>query len=631
MKEIPSHVKALFLFMGITLGALVLAKVIFLIPNHHAFPELGFTDVLASMWFELITVSMVYFPFLPFWLLPVNFRKSRWYKLVFRLLFFVLNFLSVGINLMDVVYFKYTSKRSTFDLFSMVGYEQDMNKLWEAFARDFWWLALIFIGILWFTDFLFRRVYKCVIEQEKTAHWRGQLLSMILLLPLFVIVGRGGFSYKPVSVISAAQFTRPENTAFVLNTAFTMIKSFNDIPLEPIHYFEESELTKIFSPVRKVGNQTIAQLSDSTNVMIIILESFGHEWVGPDKKGNSFTPFFDSLCQVGHYFPNGFANGKKSIEALPAILASLPGLTDNPYISSPYASNKLEGLGNVLKTRGYHTSFFHGATNGSMNFDGFSALVGFDHYFGRTEYGNEVDNDGTWGIFDHKFLPWTANQLTDVPEPFCSVLFTLSSHHPYNVPDSYKSKLPSGPHPICQSIAYTDEALRLFFNEAAQHKWFDRTLFVFVADHTPASTSPIYGQRIGMYQIPIVYVHAGGALKAKNDTRLTQQIDIFPSILDLLGIEKTIYTFGQSTFSPVYEPFAVTYMEGTHQLFQTPFVFTLSSEKRKQMFNFVTDLTMQQNETANSPKDAARMERFLKAFIQTFNNDLRGNKTHLTQ
>jgi len=629
MKTIPSHVKTLFLLMGVTLLGLTITKIIFYTPNHHAFPEISITDLIAALWFDIVTVSLVFIPFFSLWLIPFKNRTHLFYKSFFRILFLLLNGMTVGINLMDVIYFQYTSKRATFDLFSMVGYEEDMGKLWLTFIKDFWWVILIFIIMLWFADKAFRIIYSYTFKKADVFSLKKQVLAFAILVPLFIFLGRGGAGLRPISVINAAQYTRPENTAFVINTAFTMIKSYNETPLDHVEFMPEEIATKLFSPFRKVGHQTQYKLNDNTNVMIIILESFGNEWVGPDEKGKSFTPFFDSLCNEGHLFKNSIANGKKSIEALPAILASIPGLIDNAYISSMYSSNKLTGIGNVMKKHGYNTSLYHGATNGSMNFDGFSALTGFDKYYGRTEYNNEDHNDGTWGIFDHYFLPWTARELSKNKQPFLSVLFTLSSHHPYKVPKEFENKLPSGPHPICRSIAYTDMSLNLFFEEAKKEDWFKNTLFVFVADHTPASKSSYYGQRIGMYQIPILFYTPSGIIDAHVSEDLFQQVDIFPTILDLLNKKETIYSFGQSAFSREYEPFAITYMEGTYQLFKDNFLFTYTNEKTKQLYDFKVDLSMT-NDLYSEKKDKIKgNEKFLKAIIQRYNNDLILNKTHI--
>ncbi|MDN3671459.1 LTA synthase family protein [Flavobacterium branchiarum] len=165
-------------------------------------------------------------------------------------------------------------------------------------------------------------------------------------------------------------------------------------------------------------------------------------------------------------FKNGFANGKVSIDAVPSILSSIPSLMNNSFISSSYSLNKINGLPKIFKKEGYTTSFFHGAFNGSQNFDQYAEVAGFDQYFGKDQYTGKEAFDGKWGVFDEEFLQFYASKLTSFKQPFFSSLFTISSHNPYIIPEKYKGKFPKGTTVIQESIAYTDFALRKFFNTA---------------------------------------------------------------------------------------------------------------------------------------------------------------------
>lgn len=101
-----------------------------------------------------------------------------------------------------------------------------------------------------------------------------------------------------------------------------------------------------------------------------------------------------------------------------------------------------------------------------MGFDVFSAMAGIEKYYGRWQYPNSGDYDGNWGIWDEPYLQYVSTMLNNEKQPFFTVIYTLSSHHPYKVPDKYKNILPKGEHEILQSIAYTDLALRRFFEQA---------------------------------------------------------------------------------------------------------------------------------------------------------------------
>jgi len=353
------------------------------------------------------------------------------------------------------------------------------------------------------------------------------------------------------------------------------------------------------------------------------LESFGNEWLGK-KTGKEFTPFLDSLLDQSLYFDNAFANGKKSIEAVPAIFAGIPSLLDNPYISSSYGTNSISALPQLLKEKGYTSAFYHGATNGSMKFDVFTAHLGFDQYFGRKEYDNESHTDATWGVLDEYFMPWTAKSITkELKEPFLAGLFTLSSHHPYFVPEEHRSNLPEGKHPMAKSIAYADMSLRMFFDEAKKQPWFQNTVFVICADHTPAGNTKRYNRRIGMYQIPIAFYDPQGQIEPEVNSRLFNHIDIMPSILDLTGYSKDAYTFGNSYFkNDKHIPFSINYIANSHMLFEADYILNFVEDEATGLYNFKNDTLMKYDSLSFYPKIERKMTQKLKGIIQRYNNDL---------
>ena len=211
--------------------------------------------------------------------------------------------------------------------------------------------------------------------------------------------------------------------------------------------------------------------------------------LNPEKEGGQYkgyTPFLDSLMGHSKSFTYAIANGRKSIDGLPSVISSIPSL-GVPYFLSPYSGNRINSLASLLGAEGYHTSFFHGAPNGSMGFNAFMNLAGVDHYYGMDEYGNADDFDGLWGIWDEPFLQFYADKLNTFPEPFMSSFFSVSSHHPFEIPDEYEDRFEGGPLPIHRCIQYTDFALKRFFEKASTMPWYKNTLFVITADHTSSN------------------------------------------------------------------------------------------------------------------------------------------------
>ena len=272
----------------------------------------------------------------------------------------------------------------------------------------------------------------------------------MMLLMVYLTIGglRGGFrhSTRPITLSNAGKYVEtPNEMAIVLNTPFAIYRTIGKATLPNKKYFSsDEELKEIYNPVfQPKANKNFKY----NNVVILIMESFSREYFGffnkhlEDDTYQGYTPFLDSLIQNGRTYWYTIANGRKSIDVLPSVLTSIPSVK-NPFVLSYYSGNKLNSIASLLKTKGYHTSFFHGAPNGSMGLQSFVNLVGFDHYYGRTEYGLDKEWDGIWGVWDHDFLSYFAKTLSTFEKPFVSALFSVSSHHPYNLPAEFEGKFP---------------------------------------------------------------------------------------------------------------------------------------------------------------------------------------------
>jgi phosphoglycerol transferase MdoB-like AlkP superfamily enzyme len=207
-------------------------------------------------------------------------------------------------------------------------------------------------------------------------------------------------------------------------------------------------------------------------------------------------------------------------------------------------------LPELLKEQGYATSFYHGAKEGSMNFKSFTKAIGVTSYVGLESYPQQSHFDGNWGVWDHQMLPFFGRELGRAKQPFFSALFTLSSHHPYKVPAQYEKRLKAGPEPLCRSIAYTDLSLRQFFKRFQNKDWFKNTLFVITADHVGPTCQQQFQTLDWRYRIPIAFYHPSRKLPKPLKNLVFQQIDIMPTVLDLLGFKKSAFQLGSSCYDP---------------------------------------------------------------------------------
>jgi len=609
-----------------------ICRVLFLALNYDYFKDINAAEFprlfLAGIRFDLSALAYCNIAFIFFSLLPLPFRDTPQYERFLKFLFYFWNIPALLISCADFVYFRFNYKRITADIFTIVSTGEDFVHLLPRFVYDYYYLILLF-GVL---IALAERLYRCTSESPAPRTiWTvrrigGELAQLLGFLGLLAIAARGGTQGRPTSILSAARYGQARAMPLVLNTPFTILRSIGQDDLSQSNYFPPEKLTSIFSPIHPARGGTMKRL----NVVVIILESFAREFVGSLSGNQGYTPFLDSLIEKSLVFDNAYANGKNSAEALPAVLASLPSLMARSYLFSSCSSNAVTSFATLLEPEGYATSIFHGGTNGTMGFDAFSEIAGFDHYYGRTEYNNDADYDGSWGINDEEFLQYVVEQLNRSSTPFFSSVFTLSSHHPFEVPKKYRGRFRKGPLPIEETIGYADFALQRFFESAQNQPWYKDTLFVITADHTPEPEFNTHQSNVGIYEIPILFFRPGGELK-EHRKEVFQQIDILPTVLDLLNYPKAYYAFGGSIFDKTRDRFAINVLSGVYQYITADYVLHMTEAETLGLFDLKTDPLLKKNVSPELPEITLRLSDRMKAILQTYNYAMMHNELRLAE
>ena len=326
-------------------------------------------------------------------------------------------------------------------------------------------------------------------------------------------------------------------------------------------HFSPEKLDEYFTPTHRPDSSAVNL--EGRNVMVFILESMSAEhsaYLKPELYGNGtqpgYTPFLDSPMRQSLCFGKMYANGTRSIQAMPAVLGSIPSFKQ-PFVLMPQSLGKSRQLPQILRDKGYRTAFFCGSERGSMGFGAYARSAGVDRLLSRENYeaahGTE-DFDGYWGIWDEPFLQFTGEELTAMPEPFFAALFTLSSHHPFVVPEKYAATLPEGYTRIHKGVAYDDRAFHLFFQRFGGEEWFRRTIFVFVADHVSSEkfAEETRSYPGNMHIIGFIYT-PDGALRGEVG-EITQQLDIMPTLLGLTGNREPYFAFGRDVLNEPQRP-----------------------------------------------------------------------------
>jgi phosphoglycerol transferase MdoB-like AlkP superfamily enzyme len=305
-----------------------------------------------------------------------------------------------------------------------------------------------------------------------------------------------------------------------------------------------------------------------------------------------------------------------------SILSGIPSFKD-AFTSSPYAKQKIGSMVSCLKSKGYETSFFHGAPNGSMGFLGFGNILGFDHYYGMTEYGNDADFDGSWGIWDVPFMQFMNKTISQKKAPFFSTIFTVTSHEPYVVPAEFKNKLPKGTSLMHQPVGYTDYAFKKFFEAAKKEPWFENTIFIITADHCNLVNynEEYYNKIMNRLAVPILFYSPKYKFKGVNN-ELAQHIDIFPTVMDIIGYNKPFRSWGRSLLAKNNsntKPFVMNYNTGMYNFARGNYICAFdgkvavgfySKEDKEQLHNLIGKRNKEMND----------METACKGFLQDYFN-----------
>lgn len=565
-------------------------RLLFYVYNQNEFMEMPVASIMNAWWFglrfDLSAIFLSQAAFFTLMVLPVLRQPGR-AKKIFECFFYAWVLTSFLANIADVELYQFTGKRMTFDfLFLLKDWFHQATQL----STYYWGLALVIASSFVAFVFLDQKLQtwlpcRSVIDREDRGgvtfrfnlsrlKWLAQSIVFLLIV---IVSARGGLQLKPLKTAHAYQFDRPILGAFALNSVFSVLRTKSQSGLKEVNTYPDlKQAREVIQRFYDNGSQTAladGSLNGNTglqktlqglalgnaqenrkvkNVIVIILESFALEYMGTLDGQTDYTPFLSELGRKGVFFKNHFANGRRSIEAVPSILCSVPSLMNEPFITSNYTANQLNCLGSNLKKMGYHTSFFHGGENGTMFFDSFSRRAGFDSYYGLNEFPdkNQENIEESWGVYDEPFFSYFKHSLDKTQDqtktPFAAVFFSLTSHQPYAIPAKYQGRFPKGELEIHESLGYADFALKQFFEQAKTASWYNETLFVITADHTQKSNDPRFQNSQGVYRVPLIFYQPAGDYPHLDASLVAQHVDIQPTILHWLSGEEPKFVFGQS-------------------------------------------------------------------------------------
>ena len=610
-------------------------RLVFYRYNLSHFPDAQAIHFVGGLRFDLAAIAYLNLPWLLLLLLPFPLFQRKGWQTGCDIYYIIANSAGLLANCIDIGYYPYVSKRLTADIFSYLQHAQiDTGSLLPLFLRQFLWLlpllALMVALMVWLCRICRRRAEKAEADSHslpKTLSRCGGYAAMLLLM---LTLMRGGWQLRPLSLVSAGQYATPQYMPLVLNSPFTLLRTIGKETIPPFAFYPDLESAeKVCSPLHTHYTAPAVAHPPVKNIVLVVLEGISQElfaFYHPQEPGYpQYCPFLDSLAGRSWSF-NGIANGRRTMEGIPAIVCGIPTLMEHAYIETPFVQNRLCSPVELLRRHGFHTCFFHGAENGSMNFESFCRAIGYQDYFGLDQYPHPEDYDGSWGIPDRSFLHFMAGKLHNMPQPFFVTVMTLSSHHPFQVPkDAEGRTFPQGTHPMHTVSAYTDFALQEFFRQLSQEPWYDSTLFIITADHAYEGSTPFAKNPYGNYRIPLLLFHPA-ADTAFSCPDFMQQTDLMPTLFAYLSLQEPMCCFGQNVFEPQHIPTAANRLSGIYQLFYRRHLLQYDGEKVVGFYDLEQDKMLEHNlQHMNRPEQRAALQR-LQGLLQSYSERMRNNQ-----
>lgn len=635
MRILHSHIALLVRRIALLYIVLALCRAAFWLYN---LPTLGplemrggvLADLLCGA-FKFDTVSILYVnaPFILLSLVPLHLRERGWWQKTMFWYYTVVNSLAVvALNMADAIYFRYAQKRFTAD---EIFFADNGNSLQLAlkFAAENWYMVLV--GVL-LIAFLVRGYGRRIKPEPILAgawYYLAGIIALTAAAALTVGGIRGGFTKmtRPVTLSNATLYTADNSLAtMILSNPFCVLRTAGSGGR--LHYerwFDDETLRSIYTPEHRPSAEAGDTELTGRNVVIFVMESFSAEHSAllcpelyADKEQKGYTPFLDSLMRQSYTFRRMYSNGKRSIQALPAVWSSIPSFK-TPFVLMPQSMGATRALPAILKDKGYETMFFCGSDRGSMGFGAYARAVGIDDLRSREDYEavhGKDDFDGYWGIWDEEFMQYMGEVLSEARQPFFSTMFTLSSHHPFVVPERYAGRLPEGLTANHKCVAYVDGAFRRFFDRFGDEEWFRNTVFVFVADHVSSEKfSEEFRHSPDDYRI-FGFIYAPESSLFGEHRTPVSQIDLMPTLLGLLGNREPYFAFGRDIFNEHADtPFAINYDNNMFQAVTESYLVRFDEHEVRGVYS-VDDIKNERDLRGKVPTED--IERQMKAMIQSY-------------
>ncbi len=543
-------------------------KAIFLIFHFNSIQNEAFTTVV-SVFFKSLNLdfsSIAYILIFPFFLLVVQyFWHSSLLKKIFKYYHFILAFILSFINVVDI--FLFASWSSKISLKSLLFAKMPLQVLSTMGSFNVI-LAVFFMALhLVISFFLIQKI----LSKTKFKVIRNSFSFLVYITIsafLIVVFLRGGLQSVPIN--QSAVYLYQNNTLNVagvnplwnfMNTLVQNKKYLNENPYNKIDKEKAKKYVKDLFKVKKDTTTSLFKIN-KPNIIFIALEGVNANVFKSFGAKNSFAPSLDSLFQHGFLFTEMYSAGFRSDQGMLAIYGGFPPTPVSSIAAQPEKFKHLPSLSKKIMKEEYHCSYFMGVEPEFGNLKSFLVYNGFDKLIDIKDF-SPKQKTTSLGVPDeflfHKFL----NEMETVSEPFYSMIFTATTHEPFDMP--FNKGVKEERQRYLNTVAYLDTVLIDFMHKAKQMPWYENTVFIISSDHAHSQPNDYYFDANERYHIPffIFGKPLRQAFVNKRNSKICSQVDIPKTILEQLNITTNDFKWSKDLMNPYSKEFAFyTYIEG---------------------------------------------------------------------
>jgi phosphoglycerol transferase MdoB-like AlkP superfamily enzyme len=514
-------------------------------------------ETLAAFWYSipLDTATACYLLIIPMFILtlqgffgwPWINRLNRFYTLIVILGFTLISVAELGI-------FAEWKTKLTGKALTYIGHPIELYRSITGlrfFGFLFALILLTVLGMLMYNWVFYLKLF----EKLRKTWW--SLIFMLVCIPVLFAGLRGGFSAIPITT-SAAYYSPHSilnwasvNSAYNLFISYIEGQKFKES--NPFDFYPIEEAREMLEDIEFVEKDTTFRILETRrpNIVVLLMESWSADLIESLGGEPGITPEFMELEREGLLFSHLYASGNRSQQGIASIFSGFPAIPYTTITQNPDKYQKLPSMPEILIGQGYHTSFYFGGDLDYGNIRGYVLFNGVKKIIDEKDVPDTLPR-GRLGIHDEFMMKLHAEEMEMEEQPFFSVLFTISSHSPYDQPQEHTIKWDQGEALYIKSAYYSDYSLGLYFDLVRQKTWYDSTLFIIIADHSHNTYRNWPVESFNYRKIPMLLL--GGALKdeykGKKIERISSNGDLPVTLLKQLGMDCSSFGWSRDLFNP---------------------------------------------------------------------------------